>query len=278
VAPLVVVQIITGMLLGPAVLGHFFPAYYQFVFNPSVVQSLNGVAWWAVMLFVFLAGIELDLSQAWAAKKESALTAGLALLVPLIFGAAAASYINSGQMGAGWMGPLAKDWQFTMGVAMSCAVTALPILILLMEKLEILRQPLGQRILRYASLDDIAIWGVLALILMDWERIGKQVFFLLAFGVLSLLLRRHGLVLLEHLLRGLGHHLRQRQLDLRRQFLVLGWQGHAQLLLDLLAVGEANVLGDVRHHGRLYHRSAGVLSHKLHDDRVLHGRHVHFDL
>ena len=51
---------------------------------------------------------------------------------------------------------------------MACAVTALPILILLMEKLDILRQPIGQRILRYASLDDIAIWGVLALILMDW--------------------------------------------------------------------------------------------------------------
>lgn len=85
---------------------------------------------------------------------------------------------------------MAKDWQFTTGVAMSCAVTALPILILLMEKLEILRQPLGQRILRYASLDDIAIWGVLALILMDWERMGKQVFFLLAFGVLSWILRR----------------------------------------------------------------------------------------
>jgi Kef-type K+ transport system membrane component KefB len=45
-------------------------------------------------------------------------------------------------------------------------VTALPILILLMEKLAILRQPIGQRILRYASLVNIQIWGVLALILM----------------------------------------------------------------------------------------------------------------
>ena len=70
------------------------------------------------------------------------------------------------------------------------AVTALPILILLMEKLEILRQPIGQRILRYASLDDIAIWGVLALIMLDWERVGRQVGFLVAFAVLTVLYRR----------------------------------------------------------------------------------------
>ena len=73
---------------------------------------------------------------------------------------------------------------------MSCAVTALPILILFMEKLEILRQPLGQRILRYASLDDIAIWGVLALILMDWQRIGRQASFLAAFTVAGWAARR----------------------------------------------------------------------------------------
>lgn len=65
---------------------------------------------------------------------------------------------------------------------MSCAVTALPILVLFLEKLDILRSPLGQRILRYASLDDVAIWGVLALILMDWQRVGKQAAFLLIFA------------------------------------------------------------------------------------------------
>ena len=189
-APLVVVQIITGILLGPGILGKVFPEYYQFVFNPQVVPSLNGVAWWAVMLFVFIAGIELDLSQAWLHKKESGITAGLALGVPLVFGGMAALVMQSGLLGRGWVGPLAQDWQFTTGVAMSCAVTALPILILLMERLEILREPIGQRILRYASLDDIAIWGVLALILMDWARVGKQAFFLLAFAVLSYALRQ----------------------------------------------------------------------------------------
>jgi len=185
-APLVVVQIITGIVLGPGVLGRAFPDYYHFVFNPAVVQSLNGVAWWAVMLFVWIAGIELDLKKAWEHRVESGITAGLALGTPLLAGSVAALAL----LGGGWMGPKAETWQFVLGVGMSCAVTALPILILLMEKLDILRQPLGQRILRYASLDDIAIWGVLALILMDWQRVGRQGLFLMLFALATWGLRR----------------------------------------------------------------------------------------
>jgi len=179
-APLVVVQIITGILLGPGILGKAFPDYYTFVFTPAVIQSLNGVAWWAVMLFVMIAGVELDLRKTWAHRRESGITAGLALGVPLLFGSVAAAAMLGFD---GWMGAKALTWQFVVGVGMACAVTALPILILLMEKLEILRQPIGQRILRYASLDDIAIWGVLALILMDWERIGRQAAFLATFAI-----------------------------------------------------------------------------------------------
>ncbi len=186
-APLVIVQIITGILLGPGILGKVFPDYYTFVFNPTVIQSLNGIAWWAVMIFVWIAGIELDLQKAWEHRRESGITAGLALGTPLLFGCIAAAGML---MYDGWIGSNAMTWQFVLGVGMACAVTALPILILLMEKLEILRQPIGQRILRYASLDDIAIWGVLALILMDWQRVGKQAGFLLGFAVVAYLFRK----------------------------------------------------------------------------------------
>lgn len=185
-APLVVVQIIAGIVLGPGVLGAVFPEYYRFVFTPAVVQSLNGVAWWAVMLFVWIAGIELDIGAAWKHRRETAVTAGLALGTPLLFGCLAALlFVGS----TGWVGDAGQPWQFVLGVGMSCAVTALPILILFMEKLAILRQPIGQRILRYASMDDVAIWGVLALILMDWTRIGRQAGFLLAFTLAAWLFR-----------------------------------------------------------------------------------------
>jgi Kef-type K+ transport system membrane component KefB len=186
-APLVIVQIIMGIVLGPGVVGALFPEYHRFVFNPDVVKTLNGIAQWGVMLFVMLAGVELDLKKVWQHRRESMTTAGLSLGMPLLFGCGAALLLVHYE---GWMGPKAATWQFMLGTGMGCAVTALPVLVLLMEKLDILRQPMGQRILRYASLDDVAIWGVLALIMLDWERVGRQLGFLVAFAVLTVLFRR----------------------------------------------------------------------------------------
>jgi Kef-type K+ transport system membrane component KefB len=185
-APLVVVQIICGVLLGHGVLGAAYPEYYAFVFRPDVVTALNGLAWWAVMMFVWIAGIELDLRSAWADRREAGTTAALALFVPLLFGSAAAYALLQFP---GWVGEKGQHWQALLGIGMGCAVTALPVLVLLMEKLEILHVPFGQRVLRYASLDDIAIWAVLAFILLDWERVGRQLGFLLLFGIAAFAMR-----------------------------------------------------------------------------------------
>jgi Kef-type K+ transport system membrane component KefB len=182
-APLVVVQIIAGILLGPGVLGAVFPGYYTAVFTPQVIGALNGIAWWAVMLFVFVAGLELDLQEAWRSKADTGITAGLALVTPLVLGAGVALVLLEMSDPAQWLGAKSKPWQFVLGIGMACAVTALPILVLFLEKLEILRTAFGQRILRYASLDDVLIWGVLALILLDWERITRQLGFVIGFAL-----------------------------------------------------------------------------------------------
>jgi Kef-type K+ transport system membrane component KefB len=212
-APLVVVQIVTGILLGPGLLGAAVPGYYEAIFTPTTVQALNGIAWWAVMLFVFIAGIELDLGGAWRCRHESGITAGFALAGPLLLG----SIVAYGALRfPGWIGPAARPWQFVLGVGMACAVTALPILVLLMEKLEILRQPLGQRILRYASLDDVTIWAVLALILMDWRRIGMQIAYILTFWVAAFVFRT----------------LMRRLADADRWYVALIWLGFCGLGAD----------------------------------------------
>jgi len=187
-APLVVVQILAGIALGPGLLGEAFPDTYQALLTDEVIAMLSGIATWGVILFVWIAGTELDLRQAWTERRDSAVTAGLAMLMPMLAGALIGLALI--WHSPAWVGSQARSWQFVAGIGMASAVTALPILILFMEKLEILRTPLGQRVLRYASLDDLVIWGVLALILLDVERLGKQAAFAAGFALATLALRR----------------------------------------------------------------------------------------
>jgi Kef-type K+ transport system membrane component KefB len=184
--PLVVAQILSGVLMGPGILGAFAPSVYSSVFTPAVISSLNGVAWWAVSLFVFTAGIELNLRAAWRDRSQSAVIAGSALVSPLLFGSLFGLVLIQF---VGWQGARSADWQFVLGIGMASAVTALPILVVLMEKMNILRTDLGQRVLRCASLDDILIWAVLAVILMDWHRIGNQAVFLIVYALAAWQLR-----------------------------------------------------------------------------------------
>ncbi|MEO5972740.1 MAG: cation:proton antiporter [Sphingomicrobium sp.] len=188
VAPLVVVQIVGGILLGPGILGVAAPSAYATLFPPPVLSMLNGVAAWAVMLFVWSAGIEIDLGDSWKNRRETIVTALSALLVPFLFGCGAAFALISWR--GDWIGPQASPLQLVAGIGMACAVTALPILVLFLEKLGILRTAFGQRVLRYASLDDVVIWGVLAFILLDTARLERQMVFVPAFLVAAVAIRR----------------------------------------------------------------------------------------
>lgn len=180
-APLVVIQIIVGIILGPGLIGGAVPDIYQAVFTPLTLDILNGIAWWGVMLFVMLAGIELDLKDAWKYRQESITTAGFAIAVPFVLGTIAAYFIGFNRS---WLGEEASQLQFSFGVGLACTVTALPILVLIMEKLTIMKTSLGQRVLRYASMGDIVIWVLLAVILLDWARLSNQLL-MISFFVIS---------------------------------------------------------------------------------------------
>lgn len=185
--PLVVVQITSGLLLGPSILGYWIPELYQLIFNRSTIDALSGIAWWGVSLFVFLAGLELDVKQSIKNKKETLITAGFALGAPLILGCLfSLSLIPWGH----WVGTQAQTWQFVMGIGMATAVTALPVLIMFMEKMNILDRLIGQKVLTYASLDDIAIWAVLTIILMKWQFLGYQILFLAVFCIVAYYFRK----------------------------------------------------------------------------------------
>ena len=112
--PLVVVQILCGIALGPAILGQLAPEFHTAIFSPDIIKGLNAVALLAVMIFVFFAGVELDLRAAWYERRDTGITAGLALVVPFAAGALAGLILFQWQ---GWLGPNAAMWQGRLGLA-----------------------------------------------------------------------------------------------------------------------------------------------------------------
>lgn len=187
-APLPVVQIVIGILFGPGIFGYFLPDAYSTLFNQDSIKMLAGVATLAVVLFVFTAGLEVDIQEAWKEKRDSLTTSFFALITPLVVGSVLAFIISFNEK---WLGPETKKWQFVLSVGMAMAVTALPILVLLLEKMNILKSEIGVRCLRYASFDDIAIWTVFALILLDWDRLTKQLIFFGSYIIVSYLIIKY---------------------------------------------------------------------------------------
>lgn len=178
-APLVVVQILAGIVFGPGVVGHFFPGFHGEVFAPDVIRMMAGASTWAVVLFVATAGIEINTKSAIEDWKETTSTALSALLTPMIFALPLSIYLS---FSSRWMGETAQQWQFALAVGMAMSVTALPILVILLDKMKILKHQIGERCLRYASFDDVAIWTVFALIMLEWDKIAKQSAFAVAYA------------------------------------------------------------------------------------------------
>jgi Kef-type K+ transport system membrane component KefB len=186
-APLVVVQIVCGVIFGPGIFGYFFPNQYSEIFTPDTTKFMAGVATWSVVMFVATAGVEVNLKAAKDDWKETITTSAFALLTPLIVSLPLAYLLSSSSR---WTGVDSQRWQFALSVGMSLSITALPILIILLEKMDILKKDIGIRCLRYASFDDIAIWTVFAIILLEWEKVLKQAIFLCFYFIVSLAIRK----------------------------------------------------------------------------------------
>jgi Kef-type K+ transport system membrane component KefB len=172
--PLAIVQILSWILIWPAIFWSIFPDLYHYIFTKEVLSPLQWIAWIGVISFIWLSGLEIHFIDIHKNKKDTFITAGLWFLFPLIIWALFSFLLSHFD---GWMGQKATVWQFVLVWWLAVSVTALPILALFLEKYGILRKELWQRIMRYAAFDDIFIWTLLSIILLQWNKIILQVLF-----------------------------------------------------------------------------------------------------
>lgn len=187
--PYVIIQIITGVILGPTIFGAISPDLYKFVFNSSNLNYFDAISTVSIIIFAMLSGFEINLSNVLENKYDRILTSFLLFFTPFLFGTLIIYFLFSDNIV--YLNYFDSRWQFSMAMGLTCAITALPVLIIFLEKLNILYTNLGQRLIQYASLDDIIMWTIFAVIMLDKNTILNQFIFLFSYPFISLFLNKY---------------------------------------------------------------------------------------
>ncbi|BCR07026.1 hypothetical protein DESUT3_40950 [Desulfuromonas versatilis] len=161
--PTVLGEILAGILLGPTLLGTVAPGVSAVLFpaRGGGALVLDGLTTLAIVLFLLVAGIEIDLATVWRQGKVAVLVALCGVLLPFSMGFAAA-----------WWAPQLVGFQpgppplaFALFMATALSISALPIIAKILMDLNIYRSDLGVTVVAAAVFNDLLGWLVFAVVL-----------------------------------------------------------------------------------------------------------------
>ena len=156
--PLVIGEIIAGIMLGPSLLGLLAPSVEAALFPATVVPFLNVLSQVGLIFFMFLIGLELNPKYLSGKLNVAVLISHVSILVPFSLGTLLALLLY----------PLVSNASvsFTafclfLGAAMS--ITAFPVLARIITENNLQNTRLGTLALTCAAVDDVTAWCMLAL-------------------------------------------------------------------------------------------------------------------
>ena len=161
--PAVLGELLAGVLLGPTVFGSLAPEWQTWLFpltgdNAVVLDAISTLA---IVLFLLVAGLEVDLSLVWEQGRTAMSVGVLGTIIPFVFGLVAA-----------WLMPAAlgrqadaDPWIFSLFLATAMAISSLPVIARTLMDLNLYRTDLGMIVVSAAIFNDLIGWTVFALIL-----------------------------------------------------------------------------------------------------------------
>jgi Kef-type K+ transport system membrane component KefB len=168
--PIVIGQILTGVLLGPSVLGRLPGHLTAHLFPHSVLPSLTSLAQVAVVIFMFAVGYELDFGSIRGHGRAVPAVAASALAVPMGLGIACVLLYRSGFAGVGEPHD-GHSFVLFMGVAVS--ITAMPVLASIVRERGLAGTTAGAVATAVAGTMDVLAWLILAAALIGTHQSGR---------------------------------------------------------------------------------------------------------
>ena len=158
--PTVIGEIIAGIVLGPSLVGMYFPEFSAALFPVDSLGNLQFLSQIGLILFMFVIGMELDLKVLKNKANDAVVISHASIVIPFALGVGLAYYIyyRFAPVGVEFL-----SFSLFMGIAMS--ITAFPVLARIVQERGIHKTRLGTIVITCAAADDITAWCLLAAVI-----------------------------------------------------------------------------------------------------------------
>jgi len=162
--PRVIGEILAGVVLGPSLLGHFFPNVFAGLFQTGTplgtkYQVVTGFIYnLGLLLLMFISGAETRQLFSREERKEVGWLVTVGTGTPFLVALLVAPLLALDALA----GPNGNRWAVVIVLAIAVAVTSIPVISRIFSDLGILRTRFARLVLGVAVLEDIALWLALA--------------------------------------------------------------------------------------------------------------------
>lgn len=159
--PALVGELLTGVLLGPSLLGHLAPGTSDWLLpaDPAQMHVLDGVAQFGVLLLVGVAGAHLDIGGLRRRRATAVRISVFGLVLPLTLGISAGLLAPAELVADG-----SERVVFACFVGVAMSVSAIPVIAKTLADMRLLHRDVGQLTLAAGMVDDAVGWLLLALV------------------------------------------------------------------------------------------------------------------
>lgn len=158
--PSVMGEIVAGIVLGPSLVGMYFPQFSSLLFPTASLGNLQFLSQIGLILFMFVIGMELDLKALKNKANDAVIISHASIIFPFTLGIALAYFIyyRFAPEGVEF-----ASFGLFLGIAMS--ITAFPVLARIVQERGIHKTKLGTIVITCAAADDITAWCLLAAVI-----------------------------------------------------------------------------------------------------------------
>ncbi|MFP5438727.1 MAG: cation:proton antiporter [Bacteroidia bacterium] len=158
--PTVIGEMIAGIVLGPSLVGTFFPEYSALLFPAASLGNLQFLSQIGLILFMYVIGMELDLSVLRNKAKDAVVISHASIIIPFTMGIILAYFVYNRFAPEGVS---FSSFGLFMGIAMS--ITAFPVLARIVQERGLHRTRIGAMVITCAAADDVTAWCILAAVI-----------------------------------------------------------------------------------------------------------------